>query len=105
VSPVVVAQLVFVRPLSRTMTETFASPSTLREFALETALQLRAAGRTEASEVIEAAATCVTSSGWEWLGGPGAAAASIRGRFQVSGLVAARLARIREAATSQQPYG
>ena len=86
------------------MTEKFASPSTLREFALETASQLRATGQTEACEVMEAAATFVTSSGWEWLGELGAAATSIRERFQVSDLIAARLIRIREAATSQQPY-
>jgi hypothetical protein len=65
------------------MTEKFASPSTLREFALETASQLRAAGQTEACEVMEAAATSVTSSGWEWLGELGAAAASIR---EISGI-------------------
>ena len=87
------------------MTEKFTSPSALREFAMETASQLRAAGQTEACEVMEAAATFVTSSGWEWLGELGAAVASIRGRFQVSDSVAARLNRIREAATSQQPYG
>ena len=83
----------------------FASPSALREFALETASQLRVAGQVEACEVMEAAATFVTCSGWEWLGELGAAAASIRERFQVSDLVAARLSRIREAATSQPPYG
>jgi hypothetical protein len=83
----------------------FASPSALREFALETASQLRAAGQAEARAIMDAAATFVTSSGWEWLGELGAAAAIIRERFQVSDLVAARLLRIREAATSQQPYG
>ena len=86
------------------MTQKFPSPSALREFALETASQLQAAGQAEACEVMEAAATFVTSSGWEWLGELAAAAASIRERFQVSDLVAARLTRIREAATSQQPY-
>jgi hypothetical protein len=87
------------------MAEKFTSPSALREFALETAAQLRATGQTEACELMEAAATYVTSSGWEWLGELGAAASSIRERYQVSDLVAARLARIREAAASQQPYG
>ena len=38
------------------------------------ASQLRAAGLTEACEVMESAATFVTSSGWEWLGELGAAA-------------------------------
>jgi len=86
------------------MTENFTSPSALREFALETAAQLRAT-QTEACEIMETAATFVTGSGWEWLGELGAAASSIRERFSVSDLVAARLARIREAATSQRPYG
>lgn len=54
---------------------------------------------------MEAAAKFVTSSGWEWLGELGNAAARIRDSFPVPDLIAARLARIREAATSQQPYG
>jgi hypothetical protein len=87
------------------MAEKFTSPSELREFALETAGQLRAVGLTEACEMMEGAATFVTSSGWEWLGELGAAASSIQERFHVSDLVAARLSRIRVAATSQQPYG
>ena len=86
------------------MRKKFTSPSALREFALETAAQLRAAGQAEASEVMEAAVDFVTSSGWEWLGELGAAAASIRDRFQVSDLVASRLARIRATAKSRQPY-
>ncbi len=86
------------------MNEQFTSPSALRVFALETAAQLRAAGQPEAGEVMKAAATFVTSSGWEWLGELGLAAASIRERFQVPDLVAERLTRIREAATSRQPY-
>ena len=89
----------------RTMAEKFKSPSALRDFALETAAQLQATGQSEACEIMEAAATFVTGSGWEWLGELGAAASSIRERFSVSDLVAARLARIREAATSQRPYG
>jgi hypothetical protein len=87
------------------MAEKFTSPSALREFALETAAQLRGAGQAEACEMMEAAATFGTSSGWEWLGELGAAATSIRKRFPVSDLIAARVARIREAATSQLPYG
>ncbi len=87
------------------MTQKFASPSALREFALETASQLRAAGQVEACEVMEAAATFVTGSGWEWLGELGFAAASIREKFRVSDLVAARLARIQAAASSRRPYG
>ena len=82
----------------------FASPSALREFALETASLLRAAGQVEACGVMEAAATSVTGSGWEWLGELSVAAASIRQGFQVSDPVAARLNRIREAATSKHPY-
>ena len=83
----------------------FASPSALREFALETAAQLRADGQTEAGEVLEAAATYVTGSGWEWLGELDAATARIRQCFQVSEAVATRLARIHKAATSRRPYG
>jgi hypothetical protein len=86
------------------MTEKFESPSALREFALETASQLRADGQPEACEMMEAAASFVTNSGWEWLGELGVAAASIRKRFPVSDSIAARLARIRGAATSRQPY-
>jgi hypothetical protein len=83
----------------------FASPSELREFALETAARLRADGQTEAGEVLEAAATYVTGSGWEWLGELDAATARIRQRFPVSAVAATRLARIRKAATSRRPYG
>lgn len=88
-------------PMPRKLT----SPSALREFALETAAQLRAEGQVEASEVMEAAAIFVTGSGWEWLGELGSAASAIRKRFSVSGPVAARLARIRKVARSRQPYG
>jgi hypothetical protein len=91
--------------MKRPATEKFASPSALREFALETASQLRAAGLTEACEVMESAATFVTSSGWEWLGELGAASASIRERFQLPDFIAVRVARIHETATSRQPYG
>lgn len=87
------------------MTRKFKSPSELRRFALETASQLRAVGLTEASEVLEQAANFVTSSGWEWLGELSAAAASIEAKFPVSDSVAPRLAAIREAATSERPYG
>lgn len=83
----------------------FASPSALREFALETASLLRAGGQAEAGEVMESAATFVSGSGWEWLGVLGAAATSIRERFQLSDGVAARLTRIHKAAISRQPYG
>lgn len=87
------------------MTRKFKSPSELRKFALEAASQLRAVGLTEASEVLEQAANFVTSSAWEWLGALGAAAAGIEARFSVSDSVAPRLAAIREAATSEHPYG
>ena len=62
----------------------FASPSALREFALETASLLRAGGQAEAGEVMESAATFVTSSGWEWLGELDAATTRIRERFNTS---------------------
>ncbi len=83
----------------------FESPSALREFALETATLLRADGQAEAGEILAAAATFVSGSGWEWLGELGVATASLRQRFKLSGEIAARVARIRQAATSRSPYG
>ena len=83
----------------------FASPSALREFALETAALLRADGHAEAGELLEAAATFVSGSGWEWLGELDAATKSIRQRFKLSDELAARVARIRKTATSRSPYG
>lgn len=85
--------------------EQFTSPSALREYALETAAALRVLGLSEAGDILESAATFVTSSGWEWLGELGSAAASIRKRFELSESVAARLARIHKTATSRHPYG
>ena len=83
----------------------FESPAALREFALGTASLLRAGGQAEAGEIMETAATFVSGSGWEWLGELDAATTSIRQRFKLSGEITARVARIRKAATSRQPYG
>ena len=90
--------------MSSSSSEKFPSPDALREFALETAAQLRAVGRPEAGEILESAANLVTSSGWEWLGELGVAATSIRKRFPLPDGIADRVARIRKVATSRQPY-
>ena len=82
----------------------FASPSALREFALETATQLRQAGMTEAAKIMERAATHVTSSGWEWLGELGAAAKIIQKRFVLPEGMRDRIMRIAKAAASKHPY-
>jgi hypothetical protein len=91
--------------LARESGEKFESPSALRQFAIETASQLRQAGLSEAGEIMESAAGFVTSSGWEWLGELGAAAMRIRERFQLPEHVGTRVNRIHKAATSQKPYG
>jgi hypothetical protein len=72
---------------------------------LETASELRAAGLTDASQLLESAATYVTGSGWEWLGELGIATATIRKRFKLPKPLAARIKRIRKAAVSRRPYG
>jgi hypothetical protein len=83
----------------------FVSPSALWEFALETATQLRQAEMKEAGDRLESAARYVTSSGSEWLGELGAAAANIRKQFKLSKEIASRVRRIQKAATSRRPYG
>lgn len=87
------------------MSETFSTPSALRDFALETAAQLRAGGLVEAAGLMEDAANFVSGSGWEWLGELAAAATKIRASFEVPQPIAARLKRIRKTATSRKPYG
>lgn len=87
------------------MSETFSTPSALREFALETAAQLRSGGLVEAAGLLEEAANYVSGSGWEWLGELAAAATKIKDGFEVPAPIAARLKRIRKAATSRKPYG
>lgn len=87
------------------MSETFSTPSALREFALETAAQLRAGGLVEAAGRLEEAANDVSSSGWEWLGELGAAATKIKDGFELPAPIAARLKRIRKTATARKPYG
>jgi hypothetical protein len=82
----------------------FASPSDLREFALETALQLGKANLSEASEILEVAANYATSSGWEWLGELGLASEKIKMESQLPAKIASRIERILTASKSQQPY-
>jgi hypothetical protein len=87
------------------MADRFISPDALREFALETASQLRSAGQPAAADIMHDAATFVTGSGWEWLGELAHAAKKIEKKTRVPDMLAARLARIREVATSGRPYG
>ena len=86
------------------MTDRFSSPSQLREFALETASQLREAGEAEACRILEEAATFVSGSGWEWLGELAAATEAVLDGFKLPVPVRERLARIRKAAKSQRTY-
>jgi len=81
----------------------FASPSELRQFAIETAAQLRQVGLNEAGDIMESAAKYVTSSGWEWLGELGIAARTIKKRFDLSAILRARVSRIGKAAKSKDP--
>ena len=83
----------------------FSSPSELWEFSMETVADLRSAGFDAAAATLKDGATYVTSSGWEWLGELGTAAASIRRRYQLPEPIATRIKRIHKAATSRRPYG
>ncbi|HWX20533.1 MAG TPA: GNAT family acetyltransferase, partial [Candidatus Binatia bacterium] len=83
----------------------FASPSTLWQFAIETAAQLRQTGLSEAGDILESAAKFVTGSGWEWLGELGIATKSIQKRFTLPDALRARISRIEQASTSKRPYG
>jgi hypothetical protein len=83
----------------------FTSPSALREFAIETALQLRKAKLEEAGGILEDAANYVTSSGWEWLGELGRASEEIREQYGLQKEILSRVDRIIAAAKSQHPYG
>jgi hypothetical protein len=84
--------------------EHFASPSDLRQFALDTAAQLRVVGMTEAGDSLESAAKYVTSSGWEWLGELWLAAKAIAKRHDLPQPLRARVLRIVEVAGSRHPY-
>jgi hypothetical protein len=83
----------------------FASPSALRQYAIETATQLRQAGLSEAGGIMELAAKFVTSSGSEWLGERGAATKTIQNRFDLSDWLRSRVARIGQASASKHPDG
>lgn len=83
----------------------FASPSALRQFALDSGVQLRNAGLDEAGDMMEAAANFPATTGWEWLGELGLAAKTIGERFNLSDVLRARVVRIARTAASRQPYG
>jgi hypothetical protein len=85
--------------------EGFASPSALRQFAMESAIQLRQARLSEAGDIMEAAANFAATTGWEWLGELGIAARTIQKRFDLPDELCSRVSRIAEAATSKHPYG
>lgn len=85
--------------------EKFASPPALRQYAIDTAIQLRQAGLSEAADIMEAAANFVATTGSEWLGELGIATRTIRKRFEMSESLGGRVSRIAESATSRHPYG
>jgi len=87
----------------RQAAEKFTSPSALREFALETAAQLKRCGLSEAGDIMQAAANFCVTTGSEWLGELRIAAKTIRGRFELSQDLHARVMRIARAAGSRQP--
>jgi hypothetical protein len=82
----------------------FASPWALRQSALESAVQLRQAGLSEAADMMEAAANFPATTGSEWLGELGIAATTIQKRFDVPEALRGRVSRIAQAATSRHPY-
>lgn len=86
------------------MSQTFSDPSALWNYARETAQQLESAGHAKAAEILDSAATFVTSSGWEWLYELASAVSKIEDEFQFSKAIGARLKNIQAAATSSQPY-
>ena len=83
----------------------FASPSALRQYAIQTAAHLRRAGLSEAGNIMESAANFAATTGSEWLGELGQAAKTIHRRFDLPQVLAVRVARIAEAARSRHPYG
>ena len=83
----------------------FTSPSALRQFALDTATQLRQAGLSEAADVMEAAANFPATTGSEWLGELGIASKTIGERFKLSEVLRAKVVRIARTAASRRPYG
>lgn len=87
------------------MSDSFASPSSLRAFALETSTLLRAAGREAAASRLAEAAGFVTGSGWEWLGEIETAVDAIRAAGGLSAELAARLERIRRTTRSGRYAG
>jgi len=85
--------------------EYFASPSTLRQFALETAAKLSQAGLSEAGNIMETAANFAATTGSEWLGELGLAANTVAKRFKVPEPLGARISRIARVSASRHPYG
>jgi hypothetical protein len=85
--------------------EKFASPSALRQFAIETATLLRQTGLNEAGDILEAAANFAATTGWEWLGELGIATKTIQKRTDLPDSLRSRISRIAQAAASRQPYG
>jgi hypothetical protein len=83
----------------------FASPPALRQYAIETASQLRQSGLREAADIMEAAANFAATTGSEWLGELGIAAKTIQKRFDLPEALRSRVSRIGQAAASRQPYG
>ncbi len=84
--------------------KSFTSPSAFRQFAIDTAIQLRQAGLGEAADTMEAAANFAATTGSEWLGELGIAAKTIQKRFDVPDALRSRVSRIAKAATSKHPY-
>lgn len=83
----------------------FDSPEALRQFAIDTASELRAAGIADAADTLERAARYVTGSGWEWLGALGMAAKQIQPNRDLSDELRQKLKRLAKAGTSRRPYG
>ena len=82
----------------------FDSPEALRQFAIDTASELRAAGMADAADTLERAARYVTGSGWEWLGVLGTAAKQIRPNRDLSDELRQKLKRVAKAGKSRHPY-
>jgi hypothetical protein len=83
----------------------FSSPSAFRQFAIDTAIQLRQAGLSEAADIMESAANYAATTGSEWLGELGIATKTIQKRFDLPEALRSRVSRIAQAAASRQPYG
>ena len=83
----------------------FDSPQALRQFAIDTASELRAAGMGDAADSLDGAARYVTGSGWEWLGVLGTAAKQIRRNRGLPDELRRKLKRIAKAGASRHHYG